>query len=215
MTSLSDTLIGGNRDVWDAMQDHRFVRDIEADRLDPAVFRRYLVYERDFVEAAIVIVGRAMILAPDIATQRHLIGVLGALANDQIAYFDDAFAALGIDPAATAGPLPASVGAFRDGMLAMAAAGGYADIITGMFAAEWMYWTWCSRADAGHISDPVLRRWVALHAAEDFATGARWLKAQVDAAGMDLLPRGRERLAGIFRRTLELEIAFHAAPYET
>jgi thiaminase/transcriptional activator TenA len=104
--------------------------------------------------------------------------------------------------------------AFRDGMLAVAAHGPYLDGITAMFAAEWMYWTWCNRAAGRTISDPVLRRLVDLHAAREFAGQARWLRRQIDLLGAEVGPRSRTRLTGIFRRAIELEIDFHTAPYQ-
>lgn len=51
--TLSDRLLAENAAVFDTMVRHRFVRDIEADRLPPHVFDRYLVYEGAFVETAI------------------------------------------------------------------------------------------------------------------------------------------------------------------
>lgn len=210
---LSDEMLAANSDVWEAMQAHRFVQDIENDRLDPGVLRRYLVYEHSFVEAAILIFAHGVVKAPTIAQQRWLIGVLDALANQQIDYFRNAFAELGMAQPDPAQRLPVAVGAFRDGMLAIAAHGGFVDIVAQMFAAEWMYWTWCTRANARPISDPVLKRWVALHAEEGFAAQARWLKGQLDAAGADMPPAARAQASRVFGRALELEIDFHAAPY--
>lgn len=212
---LSDEILTQNRDVWDAMQAHRFVRDIEADRLDPAVFRRYLAYENAFVETAILIFGYSLVKAPALEEQRWLIGVLKALSEEQIDYFRRAFDNLGMPEAEWRNiALPPAVTAFRDGMLAIAAHGPYLDGITAMFAAEWMYWSWCKRAAGQNISDPVLRRWIDLHAAEVFADQARWLRQQIDLFGTELGPQSRSRLAGIFRRVLELEIDFHTAPYQ-
>jgi thiaminase/transcriptional activator TenA len=48
-TGFALTLQSDNADVWEAMQQHRFVSDIIADRLAPDVFRRYLVFEHGFV----------------------------------------------------------------------------------------------------------------------------------------------------------------------
>lgn len=214
MTPLSDQILAENQDVWEAMQAHRFVRDIEEDRLDPAVFRRYLAYENAFVETAILIFGYAMVKAPGLDEQRWLIGVLKALSEEQIAYFREAFDALGMPPAEWRDiTMPGPVASFRDGMLAIAAHGPYVDGIAAMFAAEWMYWTWCRRAAGRTITDPVLRRWVDLHAAEDFADQARWLRRQIDAAGAEMGERSRRHLSGIFRRALVLEIDFHTAAY--
>lgn len=209
--TLSDAILDANRDAWDAMQTHRFVRDVEADRLDPEIFRRYLAYEGAFVHTAIAIFAEAVAKAPGIAEQRRLIGVLRALADEQIGYFETTFAALGINPEAIAAH-PA-VEAFRDGMRKIAAEGSYADIVTAMFCAEWMYWHWCRRAARRPPSDPVLRRWVALHAEDAFAEQAQWLKDQVDAAGPRLSPQRRAALSALFGRVLRMEIDFHSAPY--
>jgi thiaminase/transcriptional activator TenA len=211
-TSLSDGILRENYDVWEEMQNHRFVRDIEADRLAQNVFHRYLVYEGAFVETAIGIFGQAMIKAPGIAQKRWLIGVLRALAEEQIGYFETTFEDLGIDAGLYDLSVPA-VDNFRSGMAMMAAEGAYIDIITAMFAAEWMYRHWCVRASQKSISDPVLKLWVDLHAREEFAVQARWLKRELDTAGEILDLSERKRLSGIFRTALKLEIEFHTAAY--
>lgn len=209
---LSQRLLDANRDAWDAMQAHRFVQDIEADRLPAEVFERYLVFEHRFVETAVLIFGHAMLKAPGIAQRRWLIGVLHALSTEQLSAFDRFFAALGVVPAAADEMLPAAVQAFDHGMLEMAEEGGYCDVLAVMLAAEWMYATWCSRAHAAPISSPELRRWVALHAEPGFLDQAAWLRAELDACAMD--EDGVARLSARFRRALELEIAFHDAAYD-
>ncbi|MCO6710967.1 hypothetical protein, partial [Streptomyces sp. CHA3] len=90
---------------------------------------------------AIAIFGYAVAKAGDLQDRRKLIASLDALAHGQMDYFRDAYARRGLapDPALQADP---RVAGFRDGMLAIARDGDFADIITAMFAAEWMYWTW-------------------------------------------------------------------------
>src|SRR5262249_8435343 len=97
---FSDEVVDGNRELWEAMQAHRFVREIEADRLAPAVFHRYLAYENAFVETAISIFGHLLVKAPGLAEQRWLIGVLKALSEDQITYFREAFQEIGLPESA-------------------------------------------------------------------------------------------------------------------
>ena len=209
--TLSERIRAANLDVWDAMQAHRFVADIEADRLSPETFKAYLIYECDFVETAMLIFGHMLVKAPGLAERRWLAGVLQALAVEQIGYFERTFAALGITAEDRARALPPSVLAFRNGMLAIARDGGYLDGVAIMLAAEWLYATWCSRAARGPISDPVLRRWVDLHAEAEFLAQADWLRQQIDAADPGL----EAGLSANFRHALELEIAFHEAPFET
>lgn len=209
---LSDEILAENAAVFEAMLRHRFVADIEHDRLPEDVFLAYLRYEGAFVETAISIFALAVAKSPGIDESRWLIGVLDALANDQIAYFERTFAHLGIS-GDIGGDADPRVTAFRDGMIAIARDGSFLDIVVAMFAAEWMYWTWCSAASRTGISDPVLKEWVQLHATPAFADQARWLKAEIDAAGGKLSRAEKARLSSIFARVTEMEIAFHDAAY--
>jgi len=210
--TLSEQILRENKDVFDAMVGHRFVENIKADKLPKDVFERYLVFEGAFVDTAISIFAFAAAKAETIAQKRWLSGVLDALANQQIAYFEKTFAERGIDPAIFDTSIP-EVAAFRDGMLAISRDGGYLDTVAAMFAAEWMYWTWSKETAQHKMSDPLLKEWVDLHAHEDFAAQARWLKAELDAAGEAMGPEERSRLSAIFGRAQALEIAFHDAPY--
>ncbi|WP_205602576.1 TenA family protein [Chelativorans alearense] len=211
--TLSGQMLRENAAVFEAMVNHRFVREIEQDRLDARVFDRYLVYEGAFVETAISIFAYAAAKAETIAQKRWLIAVLDVLANQQIAYFERTFTARGIDPSCHI-PNWSETEAFRAGMLDIARKGTFLDIVAAMFAAEWMYWTWSKRAAVTAISDPLVREWVEMHANETFAAQALWLKAQLDEAGETLLPAERSRLSGIFGGVQRLEIAFHDAPYD-
>lgn len=193
---------------------HRFVADIKADRLPRDVFDRYLVYEGAFVETAISIFAYAAAKAGTMAQRRWLIAVLDALANQQISYFERTFAARRIDPASYDTDRP-EVAAFREGMLAIARDGSYLDAVAAMFAAEWMYWSWSTAAAECTIRDPLLKEWIDLHAHDDFAQQALWLKSELDAAGGTLDANERVRLSAIFAGAQELEIAFHQAPYLT
>lgn len=212
MVSLSEQMLDENRDVFEAMVHHRFVEDIKADRLPNEAFERYLVFEGAFVDTAIAIFSFATAKAGTIEERRWLIGVLDALANQQIAYFEKTFAARAIDPASYYTGR-ADVAAFREGMLAIARDGGFLDTIAAMFAAEWMYWTWSTEADRMAISDPLLKEWVRLHAEPEFEAQARWLKAVLDEAGETMDIAERKRLSAIFGRAQRLEIDFHEAAY--
>lgn len=210
--TLSEQILRENTAVFNAMVSHRFVEDIKADRLSKDVFERYLVFEGAFVDTAISIFAFAVAKAGTIAQKRWLIGVLDALANQQIAYFKKTFVERGIDLAAYDTSIP-EVAAFCDGMLAISRDGGYLDTVAAMFAAEWMYWAWSKEAARCTMSDPLLKEWVDLHAHEDFAAQALWLKAELDAAGEGMSPKARSRLSSIFGHAQALEIAFHDAPY--
>ena len=199
---------------WTRMVDHRITKDMAADTLPPAALRRYLIHEHGFVETAVTIFAYALVKAPGIAEQSHLVETLRGLTTDQLEYFERVFGELGVSAAERdATPNPAEVLAFCDGMMRLAAHGTYEEIIAGMAAAEWMYLTWSRAAHERQPRDRTCAEWIALHVAPPFASQVEWLLEQLDALGPALPPRHQGRLADAFRRTLELEIAFHDAPY--
>lgn len=202
-----------NTALWDTIQAHRFVTDIEHDRLPGDALRRYFFFEHAFVETAVLIFGHALLKAPGFAQQRRLIATLSALSEAQLVWFQDCFAALSIGIAGP--PLPQAVQDFAAGMLAIAENGNYADIVTIMLAAEWMYGTWCVRCHQRPSAEPMLRAWVQLHAEPDFLGGVTWLRAEVDREAAALKGAGRARLAKLFGRALALEIDFHSAAYDS
>ncbi len=208
------TLRAENAEPWEAMQAHRFVRDIIGGHLDPQVFRRYLIFEHGFVETAILIFGHAMLKAPGFAQRRRLIAVLHALAEEQLGYFAQVFAALGLAPSQAGRPFPDAVRRFDGGMLKIAESGAYAEILAIMLAAEWMYASWCLRAAEAEGGEEELRRWVSLHAEPPFLDGVAWLMREIDREAAALDEAGRRRLSDLFGDALRLEIAFHAAAYE-
>ncbi|WEX75044.1 TenA family protein [Sinorhizobium numidicum] len=210
--TLSDQILRENASVFEAMVNHRFVEDVKRNGLSNETFERYLVYEGAFVDTAISIFAYGVAKAETVEQKRWLVGVLDALANQQIAYFEKTFALRGINPSAFDLQLP-EVEAFRTGMLEIAREGTFLDIVAAMFAAEWMYWTWSKQAKASAISDPLLREWVDMHTHEDFAAQAMWLRDQLDGAGETLTAKERARLSSVFARAQELEIEFHEAPY--
>lgn len=53
--SFTERLLTENQRLWQAMQQHPFVTDIEHGRLPEKVFNQYLVFEGDFVATAIAI----------------------------------------------------------------------------------------------------------------------------------------------------------------
>jgi thiaminase/transcriptional activator TenA len=210
---LSTWIKTENKAVWEAMQTHRFVTDIENDKLPRDVLRRYFFFEHAFVETAVQIFAYALLKAPGFPQRRRLIATLSALSEAQLVWFQDCFAALDIGP--KGGELPDAVKAFADGMLSIARDGDYADIVTIMLAAEWMYGTWCVRAHQRPSAEPMLRSWVRLHAEPEFLEGADWLRAEVNREAAALTDTQRKRLADLFGRALALEIDFHEAAYDS
>ncbi|KNC05859.1 TenA family transcriptional regulator [Pantoea sp. RIT-PI-b] len=212
MNSFTDQLLQQHPALWQAMQQHQFVLDIERNQLPETAFKRYLVFEGNFVATAINIFALAVSKAPDIRQQRWLIGVLNALVDTQIAWFEEVLARRNINPADYPHDVP-GVTAFRDGMLQVAQQGSFAEIITLMFGAEWMYYHWCARVSAQPLLDDDIRRWIDMHAEEEFHQQALWLKTELDRCAQDLSEAEKNRLSLLYGQVLQWEIDFHSAAY--
>lgn len=210
--SFTDRLLSQNQGVWQAMQQHRFVTDIEQGILPTKVFNQYLVFEGDFVATAIEIFSYAVIKAPDITHRRWLIGVLDALANEQIAYFERVMAHRDVTPESYLRGAP-EVYRFSQGMLRVAETGSYAQILTLMFGAEWMYYHWCKRVSQAEIADADVKEWVVMHAEATFINQASWLKVELDKCAATLGEAQQVQLSGLYAQVLQWEIDFHSAAY--
>ena len=55
--------------------------------------------------------------------------------------------------------------------------------------------------------------WIDLHAVSSFVEFVAWLRGQLDAVGPELSARREARVRRLFRRTVDLEIAFFDAAY--
>jgi thiaminase (transcriptional activator TenA) len=209
-----DWLREANRPAWQAMIEHRFCRDMATDRLSETAFVRYLRYEHAFVRAAIGIFAYALAKAPTAADQDHLIGVLMGLSGEQEDYFRRTFARLGLapEPLATEA-LPEAARDLRDGVLALAASGSFAEVLAAMLPAEWTYLTWCEEARASGPRHEAPADWIRLHVEPAFRGQVGWLRRRLDELGPTLPAEQQARCAENFGRVLALEIAFHDAPY--
>jgi thiaminase/transcriptional activator TenA len=208
--SVPHSLPDENRKVRDEMQRPRCLHHVRADRLPDGVLALRFEFAHAFVETAILVFGDAMLRAPGSSRRRRLVGVLHALAEGHMGLFVRCLTAAGVTPAVPDATLPTGVTAFASGVLELAANGAYHNVIAIVLATEWMYATWSEPGNTTIISNAELRRWVALDEEPDFLDQAAWLRAEIDAAQ----PGERDRLSVPFRRTLQLEIAFHGAPYD-
>ena len=212
---FSEWLRATAADQWDEMLDHRFVSECTDGRIDRDVYRTYLEQEFAFVETSAVTLGHAVVNAPSFDEIRRFAVALEGLVTDQRQYFERAFDEFGVTEWADARPLPATRH-LSDVALRGATTPGYAESLAPMVAAEWLYATWCHRAvEAGSFDrDSIVGEWILLHDTEEFREHAQWLRDEIDRVGPTLEPNRQRTVAYLFGRTLELEVAFHTAPYD-
>lgn len=200
---------------WTSAVEHRFVDELASGGIDDRVFRQYLVQDYAFLDTLIGTFGHAVGDAPDLAARSRLVDFLATLTDDENDYFERSFEALGVSES-TDGDLDRTptTRAFEDLLGRAAREGGYAETLSVLVPAEWLYLSWASARAEATPGQFYLREWIALHANDEFASFVEWLRTELDQAGAAASARRRDRIERQFRRTVELEVAFFESAYD-
>lgn len=201
---------------WSAAVGHRFARECNAGRVEPAAMRRYLVQDYQFIGAFCALLGRAIHTAPDLAARLPLGRFMGLLCSEENTFFVRAFDALGVpedlrrDP-----PLSDAAQGFRALMVEAAESAVHADQLAVLCVAEWVYLSWALPARYTRPPEPFwCAEWVDLHASPYFESFVRGLRAALDREVTSLDPAGRARVRALFTRAATLERAFFDSAYD-
>lgn len=201
---------------WSRATEHRFTEELRDDTLADEVFRRYLVQDYAFLETLVGAFGHAVGTAPTMAAKSRLADFLGVLTADENDYFERSFDALGVDEETYTDPESTpTTRAFEDLLVRAGSDGGYAETLAVLVPAEWIYLTWATPAPEQRPDRFYLAEWVDLHANEEFESFVGWLRSELDREGSAASARRQARLERLFRRTVELEVAFFDAAYDT
>jgi thiaminase/transcriptional activator TenA len=160
------------------------------------------------------------------AAKRPFVEFLETVTDDEDDYFRRSFEALDVPADRWQTPEPTdTTEAFVDLLGRAAREGGYAETLAVIVPAEWIYEAWAtaiaeSYGDPGtaspsagaDLSDPY-GEWIDLHAVPSFVEFVAWLRGQLDAVGPELAARREARVRRLFRRTVELEVAFFDAAH--
>lgn len=202
--------------AWTDATRHRFVEELGDGTIDDAVFRRYLVQDYAFLEVGASVAGYAVAQAHTMDEKARLTEALATLTGSENDYFERAFEDLGVPDAERMDPdLGPSMTTFRDFMLRTAHEGGYEETLAATLAAEWVYLDWASHVEDREPDRWYLDEWIEIHAVPEFEEYVDWLRGRLDAYGPDLAPRRQARLDKLFSRTVDLEVAFFDAAYES
>jgi thiaminase/transcriptional activator TenA len=200
---------------WGDATRHGFVRELGSGELADAAFRRYLVQDYTFVDALTSLVGHTAGHAPTVEARVELGDFLTTVGTDENDYFQRSFDALDVPEADREDPdLHPVTRAFED-LLGRAARAGYAEALAVLVAVEWVYLEWATAAAEGDRPDRFyLDEWIDLHAVPAFREFVGSIRERLDAVGPELSRRRQRRVDRLFRRAVELEVAFFDAAYD-
>ena len=210
---FSQDLLDTHASSWRALTGHQFFREVEAGSLPESSRDAYFVYERAFVDQAVVVFSHLLAGAPDLQARRKIVSILNGLVHDQVDIFDEIFARCRLESRSPEkGRWPGPVQALCDGMTDIARTEDYAAGLAAVFVAERSYLDVSRRIGRADITDAALHKWFQLHTQQPFVDGVEWLAREIDKAGEQGV--ALDRLASTFGRAIELEIDFHRAPLD-
>lgn len=200
---------------WTAATSHRFTREMGSDKIDEVVFRRYLVQDYAFVGTLIGGFGHAVGEASTMEAKSRLVDFLAVLTDDENDYFERSFEVLNVPETEYTDPeCTPTTRAFEDLLERAGREGGYAETLAVLVPAEWVYLAWATDVAGENPSRFYLAEWIDLHAGEAFEDFVSWLRADLDRKAAEASPRRQRRLEHLFRRTVELEVAFFESAYD-
>ncbi|TQQ79380.1 TenA family protein [Halonotius roseus] len=212
---FTDWLRERSEPVWSDAVDHRFTQELGAGTLDDEVMAQYLLQDYAFVDTLVGVFGYAVGQAPTMTEKRRFVEFLDVITDDENDYFERSFDALDVPAERWQAPdRTAATESFIDLLLAAKAQGGYAETLAVLVPAEWIYLLWATR-EAGDRPEPFyFAEWIDLHANDGFVAFVEWLREQLDTIGPTLSARRQQRVARLFERTVDHEVAFFDAPYD-
>ena len=204
-TGFSETLRAAHDADWQAATRHRFVAELAAGSVPPAVMARYLVQDYQFIDRFVALLGAAIASADSFAPRLRLAGFLAMITSDENTYFLRAFDALGVPAAERAAPaLTPTTRAFQDLMRQAAESRSYAQALAVLVVAEWLYLSWAERLDGPLPPDFVQAEWITLHDNPFFRDIVAWLRSELDRVG----PAEAEACRALFGQAVALERQF-------
>lgn len=208
--SFTGELRESSTTAWDAAVGHRFVDELWDGSVDRDVLRHYLEQDLQFVDAFLALLGAAVADADRPAPRVRLARQLGLVAGPENDYFERSLDRLG---GTSAPDRRAPTVGFVD-LMGEARDAGYAEALAVLLVAEWLYLDWATRPGATAPDDAVCREWIDLHRGIEFEEWVAFLRDELDRVADALAPERRERVAALFVRAVDLELAFFDAAYE-
>ncbi|MEV0821016.1 TenA family protein [Nonomuraea rubra] len=191
---------------WTAVVTHPFAMAITEGTVAGDDMRRYLEQDFQFVDSFTALLGAAVAAADTFEARVPYGTFLGQVATtEEKTYFHRALAELG---GRTEVPLEPVTAAFRRLMDKVRVSQDYLLIAAVLCVAEWCYLGWASRAAGPPPESFVHREWIELHEGEEFRAWVAFLRGELDRLGEGLGEERRREVLGVFRRAVELELAF-------
>lgn len=214
--SLCETLRGDCGELWQALHDHPFLRELAGGTLAPERFRFFVEQDLFFLPELARAVALGAAAAGDDGELRHFSEELVAVAEAEIGNNRDLLErVLGLGASDRGGSLaaaPATV-AYSGFLVATAHRGGPLEIMTALLPCTWSYADIAVGLRDRIVEHPVYARWVRYFASDDYVESIARRRRTLDERAAGIGPSRRRRLSEIFTMSTRLELAFWEMAY--
>jgi thiaminase/transcriptional activator TenA len=209
---FTETLRAASEAGWSHAVQHRFVNELFAGAVPDAVMARYLIQDHRFLDSFLILLGAALASADTFAARLRFGRFIGMVSAEEDTYFLRAFEALGVtETRRAADPDTQPTIGFKAIMREAAETRSYADALSVLVVAEWLYLDWASRAPQPLPNNFVHAEWITLHDNPNFRGFVDFLRTELDRVG----PARADLCRDFFSRAVALELSFFEAAYTT
>ena len=207
---FSDELRNAADDIWDAQNEHPFVRGIGDGTLDPERFRFYVRQDYLFLVDYARVLALGCARAPRLEAMQRLAELAHSTLSSELELHRSYASEWGITEADMAAELPPpATRAYTDFLIRTATLGDFSELVAALLPCMWGYSDLGRRLAArGRPDRPLYARWIDMYADDEFARLADWCRGLCDEAAEDRGPSGREQMRNAFLASSRHELSF-------
>jgi thiaminase/transcriptional activator TenA len=214
--SFCETLRGDCGELWQALHDHPFLRELADGTLAPERFRFYVEQDLFFLPELARAVGLGVATAGDDDELRHFGEELAAVAEGEVGNNRELLeqvVALGApDRGGALAAAPATV-AYAGYLVATAYRGGALETMAALLPCTWSYADIAVGLRDRIAEHALYARWVRYFASDDYVELIARRRRTLDERAAGIGPSRRRRLSEIFTMSTRLELAFWEMAY--
>ncbi|MDP6371086.1 MAG: thiaminase II [Vicinamibacterales bacterium] len=213
--TFADELWDANRDVYDAILEHPFLRGMQDGSLPLDTFTFYIVQDARYLGVFAEALKAAATKAPDPAWARQLSADAQSSLAEERRLHEQVFSTHGMSDveAASIASAPSAV-AYANHLLATAHTGSFEEAIAALLPCYWIYWEVGKSLQAEGSPNATYQAWIDAYVSPDYAEAVRAIVDMVNATSAGADVETRERMHERFRRSSRYEWMFWDAAYQ-
>jgi len=204
--------------VWEDGYLHPFVQEVGRGTLEREKFKFYLLQDYKYLMAYAKVFALGVLKSESEELMARFSASQNAILNSEMNIHREYMRSFGVTRSEMKASKPSLFNrTYTANMLAVGQAGGVAEIIAALFPCAWTYSDYAKRLIAdypGELAGNFYRSWIEGYASDDFAESFEWFFDALDEACGYKSDAELERIAEIFKSSVEFEYLFWDMSYK-